>query len=83
MKAPKISIGTIVRAVLLVIASANQILVNLGLPIIPIDTETVSDDAIATGLLIITAIWAYWKDNDVTIKARWRKLVGKNETEKQ
>jgi len=64
----KITTGTIVRTVLLVLALLNQVLCVMGVSPIPIDDEVLTQ-AITTGATIIIAIVAWWKNNSFTQKA--------------
>ena len=59
----KVSVGTIVRTVLLMLALVNQILTATGHSIIPIDDETVTQ-LITNVATIVTALIAWWKDNE-------------------
>ena len=64
----KISTGTIVRTVILMLALVNQVLTIAGHSPIPIADEVVTE-FIATGALIITSLIAWWKNNSFTQKA--------------
>ena len=61
----KVSVGTIVRTVLLMLALVNQILTATGHSIIPIDDETVTQ-LITNVATIVTALIAWWKNNSFT-----------------
>lgn len=64
--------GTIVRTVVLVVALGNQLLASLGKSPLPFNEQEVEQGVsaiIATG----ASLWAWWKDNDVTKRARQRK----------
>ena len=61
----KISVGTIVRTVLLMLALVNQILTATGHSIIPIDDETITQ-LITNVATIVTALIAWWKNNSFT-----------------
>ena len=57
-----VSSGTIARTVVLALAMVNQILCIMGISPIPIDDEAIVE-LITTGAMIITALWAWWKNN--------------------
>lgn len=59
----------ILRVVLLVVALINQILSSLGKPILPIANEDIESIA-SSVLLIISVIWAAWKNNSFTVNAQ-------------
>jgi SPP1 family holin len=67
----RISAGTISRFVLLLLALINTGLNLFGVDTIPIDEEAV-EEFISLAFIIVTSLWAYWKNNDVTKKARLR-----------
>lgn len=64
----KITSGTITRTILLILALANQVLTITGHSPIPIADEVVTE-FIATGAVIVTSIYAWWKNNSFTQKA--------------
>ncbi len=68
----KISAGTIARLVLLLLALVNSALTAAGKSPIPIDEEGIQQ-FITLAFLGITSLWAYWKNNDITKKARTKK----------
>jgi SPP1 family holin len=76
---PKIKSGTIIRFLILLLALINQTLIMAGNPPLPIDEGQISSsvEALYLGgsitISIVSAIVAYWKDNDVTKKARVNK----------
>ncbi len=72
LKVQKISAGTIARFVLLLLALVNSALTAAGKSPIPIDEEGVQQ-FITLAFLGITSLWAYWKNNDITKKARTKK----------
>jgi SPP1 family holin len=76
MHTPKLSLGTIARFLFLAITYLNQFFVWAGLPVIPIENPT-TQNLLAWILTLVASIAAYWFDNDVTIKARVRNLLGK------
>ena len=61
----KVSVGTIVRTVLLMLALVNQILTATGHSIIPISDETITQ-LITNVATIVTALIAWWKNNSFT-----------------
>lgn len=67
----------IARAVVLFIALFNQILVMNGLSPLPFDDDAVGN-AVTVTLTVTAAVWAWWKDNDVTYKARRRTKFNKD-----
>ncbi|MCI4129490.1 phage holin [Bacillus haynesii] len=64
-----ISAGTVARFVLLALALVNQTLAMTGHSPIPVDEEGVQQ-FISLAFMGVTSLWAYWKNNDVTKKAR-------------
>lgn len=64
-----ISAGTVARFVLLALALVNQALTMTGHSPIPVDEEGVRQ-FISLAFMGVTSLWAYWKNNDVTKKAR-------------
>mgnify|MGYP005751142297 CR=1 FL=1 len=75
---------TIVRTIVLALALINQLLAVFGKSPIPLSEAQINEIAVQIDLLFatlfttITAIWAWWKDNDVTKEAieRKKKLEG-------
>lgn len=65
----RISSGTITRLVLLIIALVNSGLQLIGYDTIPVNEAGVSE-FISLVFLGATSLWAYWRNNDVTKKAR-------------
>lgn len=65
----KITVGTIVRTVILAVALVNQILVASGHSVIPIQDEE-WEALITTGATVVTALIAWWKNNSFTAAAR-------------
>ena len=61
----KVSTGTIVRTVILLVALFNQVMSVSGHAILPIDDEMV-ESAVSTIATIVTAIIAWWKNNSFT-----------------
>ena len=64
----KITKGTLIRTILLVLALINQILAVFGKSPIPIDDDTVTN-LISTAWTIIASLIAWWKNNSFTDKA--------------
>lgn len=67
----------IIRTVVLFVALLNQALVLAGFSPLPFTDEQVEKGLTAV-FTVVAAIWAWWKDNDVTRKARERKQFLKN-----
>lgn len=61
----RISAGTMARTVILALALINQILTAAGKPIINISDDTVNT-LISTGFTVVSAVWAWWKNNSFT-----------------
>lgn len=72
VEVPKISIGTKIRTLALLIALVNQALVTFGYSPIPFDSEKV-ELFVADVLTGVTAVLAWWKNNHITRKARIEK----------
>ncbi len=64
----RISVGTIVRTVCLVLALINQVLLLTGKSPLPIEDETISS-LISTLATIVASLAAWWKNNSVTKEA--------------
>ena len=64
----KITKGTFIRTILLVLALINQILAVFGKSPIPIDDDTVTN-LISTVWTVIASLIAWWKNNSFTDKA--------------
>lgn len=69
---PSITVGTIVRTILLAIGIVNLILTCTGHSPLPFDSDDVNMTVSAIYQAVVSVI-AWWKDNDFTIKARLRK----------
>lgn len=65
----KIDIGTIIRTVLLALALLNQSLVLAGYSPLPIEDAQV-ENLITIVFTVATSAWSWWKNNDITRKAR-------------
>lgn len=63
-----ITVGTITRTVLLVLALINQLLAIKGLSPIPLENETI-EGFISFAATAIFAITAWWKNNSFTTEA--------------
>ena len=69
---PRIDSGTISRFLVLLLALVNQGLTMFGHPVLNIDDTTITQ-LVSLAWTAGSAIWCYWKDNDVTAKARVKK----------
>ncbi|WP_241733372.1 phage holin [Bifidobacterium dentium] len=69
---PKIDSGTISRFLVLLLALVNQALTMFGHPVLNIDDTTITQ-LVSLAWTAGSAIWCYWKDNDVTRHARVKK----------
>ncbi|MBF9694124.1 phage holin [Bifidobacterium dentium] len=67
--APPVDAATIARTIVLLLGLANSILVMLGVDTIPIADETVNQ-LVALIWTIGASLWAWWKDNAITVKSR-------------
>ena len=76
---PRIDSGTVARFLVLLLALANQALTMFGRPVLNID-DTAVTQLVSLLWTTISALWCYWKDNDITVRARARKarLAGKH-----
>lgn len=68
----KIKGETIARTIALFVVLINTILTAIGLNPLPY-SETEVYEAISTVITVIVALWAWWKDNDITQSALARK----------
>lgn len=64
----KVSKGTIIRTVVLILSLANQVLALFGVSPIPIDDDTIVNLISASAGVIASTI-AWWKNNSFTQKA--------------
>lgn len=64
----KVSAGTIARTIVLALALINQILTALGYNVIDISDDTINT-LISTIFTVISALWAFWKNNSFTQSA--------------
>lgn len=69
---PKIDSGTVSRFLVLLLALVNQALTMFGHPVLNIDGTTITQ-LVSLAWTAGSAIWCYWKDNDVTKAARTKK----------
>lgn len=69
---PKIDRGTVSRFLVLLLALVNQALTMFGHPVLNIDDTTITQ-LVSLAWTAGSAIWCYWKDNDVTKAARTKK----------
>jgi SPP1 family holin len=65
----RIDVGTIVRTTLLALALLNQTLVLSGFSPLPFEDELV-ENLITIVFTVVTSAWSWWKNNDITRKAR-------------
>lgn len=64
----KITTGTIIRIIALVLALGNQVLVSTGHSILPITDDQITE-FVTLAFTIGTALWGYWKNNSFTKEA--------------
>lgn len=83
MQTPKISVGTWIRTILLVITLVNALLAMSGHAALPV-TEDDINKIVNTGYafysvvaVAIASVWAWWKNNAFTKKARIAKEQAK------
>lgn len=69
---PKIDSGTVSRFLVLLLALVNEALTMFGHPVLNIDDTTITQ-LVSLAWTAGSAIWCYWKDNDVTKAARTKK----------
>jgi len=62
----------VIRTIVLFIALLNQSLVMIGFSPLPFTDEQV-EHALTIIFTVAASLWAWWKDNDITRKARERK----------
>ncbi len=63
-----VTVGTIIRTVVLVLALVNQILTATGASPLPIDDETAAQ-LISTVATVAASLAAWWKNNSFTAEA--------------
>lgn len=66
-----------VRIIVLFVALVNQILVSYGYKPLPFDDVQV-EQGVSWAVTVGAIIWATWKDNDMTYKARRRTKYNKD-----
>ena len=64
----KVQKGTIIRTIILVIALVNQIAIAAGHTTLQLDDATVTT-LVNTSFTVVTAVWAFWKNNSFTKRA--------------
>ena len=64
----KVSTGTIVRTICLVLALFNQIMTATGHAVLPIDDEMIKT-LVSTAATVVVAIITWWKNNSFTAAA--------------
>ena len=65
----KVSSGTIIRTIVLVVALINQILVMMGLNTLPFDEQQITD-GLSMLFTAVASVWAWWKNNSFTKAAK-------------
>ena len=65
----KIESAVIARTVAMVIALLNNCLLMAGIPVIPIEDQTINEVVSGVFLIVIT-IWNWWKNNSFTKAAQ-------------
>lgn len=60
---------TIIRTVVLAVALVNQVLSAMGKSVLPIEEEQV-EALVSVCLTIASSVWAWWKNNSFTEKAK-------------
>ena len=65
---PAITAGTIARTACLLLALTNQLLSACGMPILPIESETV-EQIVTTGITTVAALVSWWENNSFTQEA--------------
>lgn len=60
-----ISTGTIIRTICLALALVNQLLSAAGHAVLPIEDEQI-EALITTGVTVVSAVIAWWKNNSFT-----------------
>ena len=66
---PNVDAGTIARTIILFLGLINQVLVMCGIHTIPIDDDLINQ-LVALLWNVLASVWAWWKDNSFTVKAR-------------
>lgn len=68
MKKEKITAGTIIRALCLILALANLTLETMGKKIIPVTDDQISE-LVTLVITIVTSLVGFWKNNSFTQEA--------------
>jgi SPP1 family holin len=68
----KMNKAVLIRTIVLVVALINQSFVMAGYSPLPFDDAEV-ENGVTIIFTVIASVWAWWKDNDVTKKARENK----------
>lgn len=76
---PRIDGGTISRFLVLLLALVNQALTMFGHPVLNIDDTTITQ-LVSLAWTAGSAIWCYWKDNDVRSRLAPRKHGSRHAT---
>lgn len=66
---PCVDAGTIARTIILLLGLVNQVLVMFGVQTIPVADELINQ-LVALALSVGASVWAWWKDNSFTVRAR-------------
>jgi SPP1 family holin len=72
MNTPKIDLGTKIRSIGLLVALINQLLAVFGISPLPFDAEQI-ELFVSSAITGVFAVWSWWKNNDITEKARLKK----------
>ena len=59
---------TIIRTVILIVALVNQVLTVIGVSLLPISDEEITE-FLTLALTIGASLWAWWKNNSFSKKA--------------
>lgn len=62
----------VVRTIVLFVALLNQSLVLAGFSPLPFTDEQI-ENGLTIVFTVVASLWVWWKDNDITRKARERK----------
>jgi SPP1 family holin len=68
--------GSIIRTVILAVALINQLLVSAGYSPLPFENEQI-ELGLSTAFTVIAALISWWKNNDLTRKARLASKLAK------
>lgn len=75
VEAPKIDTDTIVRTIIFLLSLVNSIAATFGFHWNLNIDQAQAYEAISVIVMGVTAIWAWWKDNNVTKSARIKRAV--------